>query len=99
MPRRESDSLIVLGGRESRPHGEAARQDRSAQGNILCTQRQGSDVNGTERNRAEGKGRWSGRLREILGSPVREIRTPGSEGGKRHKCYAGLVRAPARKDR
>ena len=41
MPRRESDSLIVLGGWESQPHGEAAGQDHFAQGNILCTQRQG----------------------------------------------------------
>jgi len=38
---RESDSLIVLGGWGIQPHEEAARQDHSAWGNILCTQRQG----------------------------------------------------------
>src|SRR5579875_1387054 len=38
-------------------------------------------------------------MAEKPGSPVREIRTPGSEGGGRLKCHAGLTRAPRRKAR
>jgi hypothetical protein len=40
MRRWKSDSLVVLGARESRVHGEAARQvELLVWGNIPCTQR------------------------------------------------------------
>jgi hypothetical protein len=56
MRRWKSDSLVVLGARESRAHGEAARQvEMLVWGNIPCTQRKEKNVHTTGPDHGKGE--------------------------------------------
>jgi hypothetical protein len=85
----ESDQMIVLGGRESRPQGEASgRRTKSTKETLTGHCRIGEhNANLNVGNSREGKTQSEddrlclGRKRVRLKSPVRKNRTPGSVRG------------------
>ena len=84
----KSDLPIVLGGRESRPHGEGAREPSKPTQETDAGSRPDWSLPTrvwviARRSRATGAGL---RKREGSGSPVRENRTPGSEAGAAGNC-------------
>ena len=85
MRRGESDCLIVLGGRESRPHGKGGNGDAQFSKETWTGQSgRAYHANLTEKNSGQGgEEHCSRRLRKraFPRSPVREFRTPGSVRG------------------